>query len=125
MMGDGFAVQPTDNDVYAPVEGTISSIFETKHAIGILTENGFEVLLHMGLNTVELKGTPFEVHVKEGDHVTQDTLVATMDIAAVKAAGKGTDIITVITNQDKLDKLTLDKLGEIKAKEVIGEATNK
>ncbi|EAC3864696.1 PTS trehalose transporter subunit IIBC, partial [Listeria monocytogenes] len=61
MMGDGFAVQPTNGTIYAPVAGTISSIFETKHAIGILTHGGAEVLVHMGLDTVELKGAPFEV----------------------------------------------------------------
>ena len=123
MMGEGFAVKPNNNDVYSPVEGIVSSVFETQHAIGFLTDSGLEVLLHMGLDTVELKGAPFTVHVKEGDRVTANTLVATMKLDEVMAAGKKTDIITVITNSDVLADFTLDKKGESLAKEAIGEAT--
>lgn len=123
MMGEGFAVKPNNNDVYSPVEGIVSSVFETQHAIGFLTDSGLEVLLHMGLDTVELKGAPFTVHVKEGDRVTANTLVATMKLDEVMSAGKKTDIITVITNSDVLADFTLDKKGESLAKEAIGEAT--
>ncbi|MGX7132168.1 PTS system trehalose-specific EIIBC component [Enterococcus songbeiensis] len=122
MMGDGFAVRPTANEIYSPVAGKVTSVFETKHAIGLLTKTGAEVLVHMGLDTVELKGAPFDVKVKEGDEVTPNTLLAIMDIAAVKAAGKGTDVLTVLTNAEKVSSLTLTKTGEIKAKEHVGEA---
>ena len=88
MMGDGYAVRPSNGKIYAPVAGTVSSIFETKHAIGILTPGGAEVLVHMGLDTVELKGAPFTVKVSEGDAVTVDTLIAEMDLEAVTKAGR-------------------------------------
>lgn len=120
MMGDGFAVQPTNGSIYAPVAGKISSIFETKHAIGILTPGGAEVLVHMGLDTVELKGAPFEITVAEGDTVTPETKIAVMDLDAVTAAGKQTDVLTVITNAEKIDQLSFAKTGTVKAKDQIG-----
>ncbi len=122
MMGDGFAVQPTNGTVYAPVAGTISSIFETKHAIGILTPGGAEVLVHMGLDTVELKGAPFEVLVSEGDTVTPETKLAVMDLDAVIAAGKQTDVLTVITNAEKVRQLSLTTTGTVTAKTAVGSA---
>lgn len=122
MMGDGFAVQPTNGTIYAPVAGTISSIFETKHAIGILTPGGAEVLVHMGLDTVELKGAPFEVLVSEGDTVTPETKLAVMDLDAVTAAGKQTDVLTVITNAEKVLQLSLTTTGTVTAKTAVGSA---
>lgn len=122
MMGDGFAVQPTNGTIYAPVAGTISSIFETKHAIGILTPGGAEVLVHMGLDTVELKGAPFEVLVSEGDTVTPETKIAVMDLDAVTAAGKQTDVLTVITNAEKVRQLSLTITGTVTAKTAVGSA---
>ena len=122
MMGDGFAVQPTNGTIYAPVAGTISSIFETKHAIGILTSGGAEVLVHMGLDTVELKGAPFEVLVSEGDTVTPETKLAVMDLDAVTAAGKQTDVLTVITNAEKVRQLSLTTTGTVTAKTAVGSA---
>ncbi|WP_142965870.1 PTS system trehalose-specific EIIBC component [Enterococcus casseliflavus] len=122
MMGDGFAVQPTNGTIYAPVAGMISSIFETKHAIGILTPGGAEVLVHMGLDTVELKGAPFEVLVSEGDTVTPETKIAVMDLDAVIAAGKQTDVLTVITNAEKVRQLSLTTTGTVTAKTAVGSA---
>ncbi|MBO0426391.1 MULTISPECIES: PTS system trehalose-specific EIIBC component [Enterococcus] len=122
MMGDGFAVQPTNGTIYAPVAGTISSIFETKHAIGILTPGGAEVLVHMGLDTVELNGAPFEVLVSEGDTVTPETKLAVMDLDAVTAAGKQTDVLTVITNAEKVRQLSLTTTGTVTAKTAVGSA---
>ncbi|MFS0980087.1 PTS system trehalose-specific EIIBC component [Enterococcus casseliflavus] len=122
MMGDGFAVQPTNGTIYAPVAGTISSIFETKHAIGILTPGGAEVLVHMGLDTVELKGAPFEVLVSEGDTVTPETKIAVMDLEAVTAAGKQTDVLTVITNAEKVRQLSLTTTGTVTAITAVGSA---
>lgn len=115
MMGDGYFVIPTDGNVYSPVEGTITSIFNTKHAIGITTPAGLEILVHMGINTVELNGAPFNVKVAEGQAVTPQTLIAEMDLAAVKAAKKETDIIVVITNMDHVSSHILEHTGELKA----------
>ena len=121
IMGEGFALRPTTNQVYSPVNGEIVSIFETKHAIGILTKTGAEILVHMGLDTVELKGEPFTVHVKVGQIVTPQTLLAEMDITKVKAAGKETDIVVVMTNNEKMADYTLNHKGESTPGLAIGE----
>ncbi|MED3929077.1 PTS glucose transporter subunit IIA, partial [Priestia megaterium] len=69
MMGDGFAIEPTEGKVVSPVEGEVVQLFHTKHAIGLKTEAGTEILIHIGLETVEMKGEGFEAHVKQGDKV--------------------------------------------------------
>ena len=125
MMGDGFAVRPKGQEIYAPVAGTVTSIFATKHAIGILTPAGAEVLVHMGLDTVELNGAPFEVKVTEGASVTPETLLAVMDLAVVKAAGKGTDVVVAFTNREKIAGVTLEQTGEIAEQSQIGYVTVK
>lgn len=125
MMGDGFAIRPKGQEIYAPVAGTITSIFATKHAIGILTPAGAEVLVHMGLDTVELNGAPFDVKVTEGASVTPETLLAVMDLTAVKAAGKGTDVVVAFTNREKIAGVTLEQTGEIAEQSQIGYVTVK
>ena len=70
MMGEGSAILPEDNRVLAPVSGTLTTVFPTKHAYGIKTDDGLEVLIHIGIDTVELNGEHFDVHVKQGDTVT-------------------------------------------------------
>lgn len=119
MMGDGYFVEPTSNQIYAPVSGTISTVFPTKHAIGITTDDGLEVLLHMGINTVDLNGTPFDVKVTPGQRVTSETLVATADLDAIKAAGKGTSMMVLLTNMDKVKHFVLEKTGQAQAKTVV------
>ncbi len=121
MMGDGFGVEPTNGEVYAPVEGKVVSVFPTKHALGLELDNGIEILVHMGVDTVELEGGPFEVHVNEGDKVTQDTLLATIDLTALDTAEKPKTIIVVFTNMDEVKSFTLDKTGTVSRGEVIGE----
>lgn len=121
MMGDGYALVPTTEKVYAPVKGTVTSIFETKHALGLLTETGAEILVHMGLDTVELKGEPFQIHVNVGDQVTPTTLLAEMDLTRVIAAGKATDILVVMTNAEKMVRLNLETSGSVVASQPLGE----
>lgn len=105
LMGDGFAVKPNGPEVYSPVCGEVVTIFETKHAIGIKANSGLEILVHMGIDTVTLNGEPFEVLVNEGDQVTQDTLLAKVDMEKIKEAGKSNEMIAVITNMDKVNKI--------------------
>ncbi len=121
MMGDGYALVPTTEKVYAPVTGTVTSIFETKHALGLLTKTGAEILVHMGLDTVELKGEPFRIHVKEGEQVTPSTLLAEMDLTRVTAAGKATDIMVVMTNAEKMTHLNLATIGSVTTSQPLGE----
>ncbi len=122
MMGDGYAVEPSNGKVCAPVNGKVTSVFETKHAIGILSNEGLEVLVHMGLDTVELKGVPFNVFVKEGDLVTPETLIAEMDLPEIEQAGKKTDIIVALTNNEKVAGLSLDQSGLVRPGEAVGKA---
>ncbi|WP_338146996.1 glucose PTS transporter subunit IIA [Lactobacillus agrestimuris] len=98
MMGEGFAIEPIDGIIYSPVSGVVVSIFKTKHALGIKTSSGLEVMIHMGLDTVELQGKPFNILVKEGDEVTPDTQIAKINLEQVKEAGKDPIILTLITN---------------------------
>lgn len=126
MMGDGFAVVPTDGEVSTPVLGKITSIFPTKHALGIQTDSGIEVLLHMGLDTVELQGGPFTLHVEEGQVVKQGDKIATIDLAALEQAGKKSDLIVVFTNQDIVAQYDLQKAGQTTSmNDVIGNVTVK
>ncbi len=98
MMGEGFAIEPANGQIYAPVSGTIQSIFKTKHAIGITTDDGLDVLLHLGLDMVTLKGKPFTIKVKEGDHIEPMTKLAEVDLDEIKDAGKDPIVLTLITN---------------------------
>lgn len=122
MMGEGYAVLPSNEKVYAPVAGKVTNIFDTQHAIGLLTNEGLEVLVHMGLDTVELNGLPFTIHVKEGNSVTPKTQLADMDLTAIEQAGKKTDILVVLTNNEKVAALTLDQTGLVRHSEKIGKA---
>lgn len=106
MLGDGYAIEPANGDIYSSVEGEIESIFPTKHAIGIKSLSGAEILLHLGLDTVELEGKPFDILVKEGDNVKEGTKLAVMNIEEIEDKGKDPVVITVITNSNQysLDK---------------------
>ena len=104
LMGDGYAVEPRNGKVYSPVNGKVSSIFKTKHAIGLTTDTGLEILIHMGLDTVELEGKPFKVHVKEGDNVIPQTLLAEMDLEEIKDAGKNPTVLVIFTNLKESNK---------------------
>lgn len=125
MMGDGYAVIPTDGAIYSPVDGKVLSVFPTKHAVGIQLDNGLEILLHMGLDTVELNGKPFETHVKEGDILTASTLVATVDLDGLAEAGKDNAMVVVITNMDKVQTFELTADGEVRAQSVVGTVQHK
>ncbi|BET04757.1 PTS transporter subunit IIBC [Streptococcus sp. SN-1] len=119
MMGDGFAVEPTNGNIVSPVSGTVSSIFPTKHALGIVTEAGLEVLVHIGLDTVSLEGKPFTVHVAEGQKVAAGDLLVTADLDAIRAAGRETSTVVVFTNGDAIKSVKLEKTGSLAAKTAV------
>jgi glucose-specific phosphotransferase system IIA component len=95
MMGDGFAVVPAAETIFSPVSGTVVSIFPTKHAIGIKTDRGQDVIVHMGIETVDLAGAPFDVYVKEGAKVHSNTKLARMDLAHIAAEQRENHVIVV------------------------------
>ena len=119
MMGDGFAVIPATGEVTAPLSGKIVSVFPTKHTIGMQTAEGAEVLIHMGLDTVQMSQPAFEILVSEGQEVVAGTTIAQMNLDAIKNEGKETTIIVVFTD-DKVNGLTINKLGDTERGTVIG-----
>lgn len=119
MMGDGFAVEPANGNIVSPVSGTVSSIFPTKHALGLVTEPGLEVLVHIGLDTVSLEGKPFTVHVAEGQKVAAGDLLVTADLDAIRAAGRETSTVVVFTNGDAIKSVKLEKTGSLAAKTAV------
>lgn len=120
-MGDGFVVFPEDGKFYAPASGEITMTFPTKHAFGLMTSNGTEVLVHIGLDTVELNGEPFTMHVEKGDKIKKGQLLVDVDLKAIEEAGKKTATAVVITNGKTVD---LVKSGAVDAKTAVVEVAN-
>lgn len=120
MMGEGFAVVPENGEIASPITGTVVSVFPTKHAIGLKTTDGIEVLLHMGLDTVDLEGAPFEIKVHEGEKIKAGKIVADVDLAKIQAANKLTTMVVVFTNGDKVKAYHYDKTGLVSRGESVG-----
>ena len=121
-MGQGFGLTPSDGEVVAPVSGKVSMIADTKHAVGITTDDGLEVLVHMGVYTVGLKGEPFEILIKDGQTVEAGQDIATMDLKFINDKGLDTTIMVLITNSnDKLDGLDVSE-GPAKTGDVVAHA---
>lgn len=109
MMGEGFGLEPTNGNLVAPVAGTVMMVADSKHAIGIKTDSGVEILLHLGIDTVELKGTPYDLKVQVGDHVKAGSSLGTWDLDLVRNNGKQTTIIFAITNSSEvLEQLEIE-----------------
>ena len=115
MMGDGFAVEPENGHIVSPVAGKITSIFPTKHALGLVTDNGLEVLVHIGLDTVSLEGKPFEVKVSEGQTVAAGDLLVEADLDAIHEAGRETTTVVIFTNADAIKSVTIQHTGQLAA----------
>jgi glucose-specific phosphotransferase system IIA component len=100
LLGDGIAIEPEDGTIYAPVTGTVASIFDTKHAIGFALDNDAEVLLHIGIDTVELEGQGFDLRVSVGDKVTAGDVLGSVDLDFVKSKGKEITSPVLLTSPD-------------------------
>ncbi|MEC5272727.1 PTS glucose transporter subunit IIA [Caldifermentibacillus hisashii] len=105
MMGDGIAIEPIEGKIVSPVDGEIIQVFPTKHAIGIKTNNGVEILIHIGLETVAMNGEGFNAHVSQGEKVKVGDVLVTFDLELVKEKAKSTIIPIIITNTDKMEKI--------------------
>ena len=99
-MGTGAAVRPTEGRLVAPAAGTVTVLAETGHALGMTTDAGAEVLMHIGIDTVTLEGKPFAAHVKVGDHVEAGQLLMDVDLDAIRAAGLDPVTPVIVTNAD-------------------------
>jgi PTS system sucrose-specific IIC component len=105
-MGNGVAIEPTEGGIFAPVSGQVTMVAGTGHAVGLLADDGTEILIHAGIDTVELNGEPFTAHVKAGDSVKAGQLLMEADLAAIKAAGKPATTMVIITNTDDYSSVT-------------------
>lgn len=100
MLGNGIAIVPTSGKVCAPVDGTVDMMFDTGHAVSLVSDSGIEILIHVGLETVSLEGKPFTIHVKNGDKVKKGQLLMEADLDAIKAAGLNTITPVLVCNTD-------------------------
>ncbi len=113
VLGKGMAVIPSEGKVVAPCHGEVSTLFDTKHAIGITTKDGVELLIHVGVNTVELNGKYYEAHVAQGDQVKPGQLLLTFDIQKIQEAGYPVATPVIIANTDDYKNVEGMKNGEI------------
>ena len=112
-MGDGFSLVPTEGKIVSPINATIISIAQTKHAFGLKANNGLEIILHLGIDTVNLRGKPFNVKVSEGQNVLAGQNIATMDLQMTNSAKLDPSVIFVITNAaEKIKKLQLNEFNQ-------------
>ncbi|MGZ3745341.1 MAG: PTS sugar transporter subunit IIA [Pseudobdellovibrionaceae bacterium] len=115
ILGEGFAVEPQEGMIYAPCSGQIVNIFPTKHALGILSEDGLEVLVHVGIDTVQMKGEGFQSFVAEGQHVNVGDRLIGFDLELVRQKAKSLITPIVITNMDTVEALKLVQEGSVTA----------
>ena len=111
ILGKGCGIRPQEETVYAPANGTVTSIAETKHAVGIQTEDGIEVLIHVGMDTVAMNGDGFEVFVKQNQKVKCGQPLLRFSAAKIKACGYPTTTAFVVTNSDDYDAVAVIKTG--------------
>lgn len=109
LIGDGIAIEPTEGKVVAPFDGVVESLFPTGHAIGLKSNDGIELLIHLGLETVNLKGKYFEAHVKQDDVVKKGQVLITFDLDKIKAAGYNMISPVVITNMNEIKDIEVNK----------------
>ncbi|MBM7553836.1 glucose-specific PTS transporter subunit IIBC [Thalassobacillus pellis] len=114
MMGDGFAIKPTDGKVVSPVNGKILNVFPTKHAIGIQAENGMEILIHIGIDTVKLKGEGFESLIEEGEEVKQGQTLMNVNLEYINEHATSTITPIIFTNLQEGQEVTLAKPGDVR-----------
>jgi len=107
-LGKGVVVHPIEGKIYSPVSGKIATLFPTKHAIGIVSDEGTEILIHIGIDTVDLKGKYFESHVKQGDHVEAGQLMIECNLDKIHAAGYSTETMVIVTNSDKYTDIKVE-----------------
>ena len=108
ILGEGFAIVPSEGKVYAPFDGVCENLFDTLHAIGITSDNGIEMLIHVGLETVALKGEPFKAHIGNGEHFKKGALLLEFDIDAIQKVGCEIQTPVIITNAEELGGVTVE-----------------
>ncbi len=118
-MGKGVAIEPTSGRVVSPVNGTVTVAFKTKHAIGLVSDSGAEILIHVGIDTVQLEGKHFVSHVKQGDQVKKGDLLVEFDIEEIKKAGYQVVTPIIVTNSSNYTEVNATKNNSVKEQETL------
>ena len=111
-MGDGFVIEPSSGDVYAPFDGEVTMLFNTKHAIGLTSDNGVQVMIHIGIDTVKLNGEYFESFVKQGDKIKKGQKLLHFDLNEIKKAGYDCSTVVIVTNTKDYQNVELLNAGK-------------
>jgi len=119
MLGEGIAVLSEDGRVSAPADGIVTSLFPTGHAVGITTEEGIQVLIHIGIDTVNMKGRGFIAHVRQGDRVQCGQLLVSFDPELIKVSGYDPDVIVVILNSGDYRSITATNQKKLQTGDVL------
>ncbi|WP_018923917.1 PTS sugar transporter subunit IIA [Salsuginibacillus kocurii] len=117
MMGEGFAVDPAEGKIVSPVKGKVTQVFPTKHALGIRSDEGLDLLIHIGLETVSLNGEGFEVHTSEGSSVNQGDVLVEFDMDKVNQDAKSTITPVVFTEADQINSHSIESVQDLSAGE--------
>ena len=112
ILGPGCGIEPTGKTVYAPFDGTVEQVASTLHAVGLTSEDGIEILIHVGMDTVEMQGKGFKALVKVGDKVKAGTPLLKVDLEAIRAAGHPTATALIVTNSDDLPEISVAANGD-------------
>ena len=115
ILGPGCGIEPTGKTVYAPFDGTVEQVASTLHAVGLTSEDGIEILIHVGMDTVEMQGKGFKALVKVGDKVKAGTPLLKVDLDAIRAAGHPTATALIVTNSDDLPEISVVANGDAAA----------
>lgn len=118
-IGDGFAIIPSDGEIFSPISGEVVQIFPTKHTVGIKSYNGLEILIHIGLDTVKMNGDGFKTHIQTGDFVSVGDKLISFSLDLLKEKSVSTIIPCVITKMDKIENFELLNKTNVKQKEEI------
>lgn len=119
LMGDGIAIKPTEGTLYAPANGTIKMIFNTNHALGLVTDSGVEILFHIGIDTVQLQGKYFEPLVEEGDKVHVGQPLIKFDVEAIEAEGYDSTVMAVFQNISNYSLKTINKTDRVNSEDIV------
>ena len=122
-MGDGVGIIPSEGRVYAPFDGKAAVVFPTGHALGLVDEDGLEVLIHIGIDTVQLNGKGFRAHIQQGDKVKKGDLLVEFDRELIEEEGYDTTVMYIITNMDDVKELTTKAGGKTEAAGTVMQVT--
>ena len=117
MMGEGFGINPTEGEVVSPIEGKVDNVFPTKHAVGLKAENGLELLVHIGLDTVQLDGKGFEVLVESGDDIKIGDPLIRFDLEYINNNAKSIISPIIITNSDQTESIHIEDVQAVVKRE--------